>query len=203
MKIICVGRNYVEHINELGNAKPTSPVIFLKPDSSILPKNQPFIIPSFSENIHFETELVFKIDKVGKHIAQKFAHKYYSRFTLGIDFTARDIQNSLKKESLPWELSKGFDGACFVANKWLKTCDFNLQEINFSLHKNDTQVQLGNSEQMIWKIDELIAYVSQFFTLKIGDLIFTGTPAGVGQVLPNDVLSGFINEVKMFSLNIK
>ena len=203
MKIICIGRNYVDHINELKNLIPTSPVVFLKPDSSIIPNKNPFIIPSFSNNIHFETELVFKIDKVGKHISEKFAHKYYSKFTLGIDFTARDIQDNLKNQSLPWEISKGFDGATFVANKWFNVSDYNLDDIAFSLYKNDIQVQSAVSAQMIWKIDQLITYVSQFYTLKIGDIIFTGTPAGVGQVLNDDVLSGFIGSVKVFSLNVK
>lgn len=203
MKVICVGRNYVKHIEELKNQKPVEPVIFLKPDSSILPKNQPFFIPAFSNEVHYETELVFRIDKVGKHISKKFASKYYSKFTLGIDFTARDLQQNLKEKSLPWELSKGFDGSCFVSNQWLNVTDFNLNDIHFSLLQNENLVQKGNSSEMIYAIDEIIAYVSQFFTLKIGDLIFTGTPAGVGSVNIEDELKGFIENQNLFNLKIK
>ena len=203
MKVICVGRNYVKHIEELKNQKPLEPVIFLKPDSSILPKNQPFFIPAFSNEVHYETELVFRIDKVGKHILKKFASKYYSKFTLGIDFTARDLQQKLKEKSLPWELSKGFDGSCFVSNQWLNVTDFNLNDIHFSLLQNENLVQKGNSSEMIYTIDEIIAYVSQFFTLKIGDLIFTGTPAGVGSVNIEDELKGFIENQNLFNLKIK
>ncbi|GGE37171.1 fumarylacetoacetate hydrolase family protein [Psychroflexus planctonicus] len=203
MKVICVGRNYVKHIEELKNQKPDEPVIFLKPDSSILPKNQPFFIPPFSNDVHFETELVFRIDKVGKHISKKFASKYYSTFTLGIDFTARDLQQKLKEKSLPWELSKGFDGSCFVSNQWLNVSDFNLNDIHFSLLQNENRVQKGNSSEMIYSIDEIIAYVSQFFTLKIGDLIFTGTPAGVGPVHIDDELKGFVENENLFNLKIK
>lgn len=203
MKVICVGRNYVKHIEELKNQKPVEPVIFLKPDSSILPKNQPFFIPAFSNEVHYETELVFRIDKVGKHISKKFASKYYSKFTLGIDFTARDLQQKLKEKSLPWELSKGFDGSCFISNQWLNVTDFNLNDIHFSLLQNENLVQKGNSSEMIYTIDEIIAYVSQFFTLKIGDLIFTGTPAGVGSVNIEDELKGFIENQNLFNLKIK
>lgn len=203
MKVICVGRNYVKHIEELKNQKPDEPVIFLKPDSSILPTNQPFFIPPFSNDVHFETELVFRIDKVGKHISKKFASKYYSTFTLGIDFTARDLQQKLKEKSLPWELSKGFDGSCFVSNQWLNVSDFNLNNIHFSLLQNENRVQNGNSSEMIYSIDEIIAYVSQFFTLKIGDLIFTGTPAGVGPVHIDDELKGFVENENLFNLKIK
>lgn len=203
MKVICVGRNYVKHIEELKNQKPDEPVVFLKPDSSILPKNQPFFIPPFSNDVHFETELVFRIDKVGKHISKKFASKYYSTFTLGIDFTARDLQQKLKEKSLPWELSKGFDGSCFVSNQWLNVSDFNLNDIHFSLMQNENYVQKGNSSEMMYSIDEIIAYVSQFFTLKIGDLIFTGTPAGVGPVHIDDELKGFVENENLFNLKIK
>lgn len=203
MKVICVGRNYVKHIEELKNQKPDEPVVFLKPDSSILPKNQPFFIPPFSNDVHFETELVFRIDKVGKHISKKFASKYYSKFTLGIDFTARDLQQKLKDKSLPWELSKGFDGSCFVSNQWLNVSDFNLNDIHFSLLQNENRVQKGNSSEMMYSIDEIIAYVSQFFTLKIGDLIFTGTPAGVGSVHIDDELKGFVENENLFNLKIK
>ena len=203
MKIICVGRNYVDHAKELGNQKPNQPVIFLKPDSSILPKNQPFIIPPFSNEIHYETELVFKIDKVGKHISEKFAHKYYSKFTLGIDFTARDLQTELKNKSLPWELSKGFDGSCYVSKNWLSKEDFNINDLLFSLRQNNEVVQKAGSSYMIFSIDKIIAFVSQFYTLKIGDLIFTGTPAGVGKVSENDILTGFVEDKQLFNLKIK
>lgn len=203
MKVICIGRNYLKHAEELNNQKPEEPVIFLKPDSSILPRNQAFIIPPFSNQVHYEVELVYKIDKVGKYISKKFAHKYYSTFTIGIDFTARDLQAKLKEKSLPWEISKGFDGSCFVSKTWLNKTDFNLNEIHFSLLQNDKVVQQGNSSEMIFSIDEIIAYVSQFYTLKIGDLIFTGTPAGVGPVQMNDELKGYVEKEKLFNLKIK
>ena len=188
MKIICIGRNYIDHIKELSNQKPMNPVVFLKPDSSVIAKNQNFIIPSFSNEIHHEVELVVKINKVGKHIDKSFSHKYYDEIGLGIDFTARDIQSNLKEKGHPWEKSKAFDNSCMVG-------DFiNIQEIedilniNFELKKNSSIVQSGNSSNMLWKIDEIISYVSQYFTLKIGDLIFTGTPSGVSKVKSGDFL---------------
>ena len=202
MKIICIGRNYTDHIKELDNQKPKDPVIFLKPDTSLIQKNQPFFKPAFSEKIHHELELVIKINRVGKFIDKKFAHKYYENFTVGIDFTARDIQDELKNKRLPWEKSKAFDGSALVGN-WLNKKDFNLENLNFSLKKNSRLVQKGNSKLMLWKIDELISYVSQYFTLKIGDLIFTGTPAGVSKVISEDILEGYIDSTKMFSLKIK
>lgn len=203
MKIICVGRNYVDHIKELNNKKSKNPVIFLKPDSSILPKKQPFVIPPFSNEVHYEAEIVVKIDKVGKHIAPKFAHKYYSSFSLGIDFTARDLQEELKAASMPWEICKGFDGSCFVSQQWLPVYGYDVHQIDFSLRQNQEIVQQGNTSQMIWGIDEIIAYVSQFFTLKIGDYIFTGTPAGVGKVSAGDELEGFVGQKKLFNLKIR
>jgi 2-keto-4-pentenoate hydratase/2-oxohepta-3-ene-1,7-dioic acid hydratase in catechol pathway len=203
MKLICIGRNYTEHIKELANEKPENPVIFMKPDSAILPKQQHFYLPDFSENVHYEVEVLIKINKLGKHITPKFAHKYYSEVSLGIDFTARDVQSDLKKKGLPWEKAKGFDGSAIIG-KWLpKTYFKDLQNINFSLCKNGTVVQKGNTAMMLWKIDELIAYISTYFTLKIGDIIFTGTPAGVGKVSTNDYLEGYIEKKKMFSLHIK
>jgi 2-keto-4-pentenoate hydratase/2-oxohepta-3-ene-1,7-dioic acid hydratase in catechol pathway len=203
MKLICIGRNYTEHIKELANEKPENPVIFMKPDSAILPKQQHFYLPDFSENVHYEVEVLIKINKLGKHITPKFAHKYYSEVGLGIDFTARDVQSDLKKKGLPWEKAKGFDGSAIIG-KWLpKTYFKDLQNINFSLCKNGTVVQKGNTAMMLWKIDELIAYISTYFTLKIGDIIFTGTPAGVGKVSTNDYLEGYIEKKKMFSLHIK
>ena len=204
MKIICIGRNYTDHISELQNEKPEDPVIFLKPDTSILLKKQPFFIPDFSEEVHYEVEVLVKIKKVGKHIQEKFAHKYYDEIGLGIDFTARDLQKKLKEKGLPWEKAKAFDGAAVIGEKWLakdSVADINM--LNFSLEKNGETVQKGNTKLMLWKIDELIAYVSQFFTLKIGDIIFTGTPAGVGKVSPEDRLTGFIEDKQIFSIQTK
>lgn len=204
MKLICIGRNYTDHIAELENEKPNDPVIFQKPDTSILLKKQPFFIPDFSNDVHYEVELLVRITRVGKHIQPKFAHKYYDEIGLGIDFTARDLQANLKAKGLPWEKAKGFDGAAVIGEKWLDKNQFSdLNNINFSLKKNDEIVQNGNSSFMLWKIDELISYISTFFTLKIGDVIFTGTPAGVGPAVPEDNLTGFIEDEQIFSINIK
>lgn len=203
MKIICIGRNYTAHIEELQNERPVDPVVFIKPDSSVLPKEQDFYIPEFSNDIHYEVEVLVKIKKVGKHIDQKFAANYYDEIGLGIDLTARDLQQALKEKGLPWEKAKGFDGAT-VIGKWLpKTAFKDLNNINFTLSKNNELVQQGNTSLMLWKIDELIAYVSTFFTLKKGDVLFTGTPAGVGRVKTNDYLSGSLENIEMFQLNIK
>ena len=177
MKIICIGRNYIDHIKELSNQKPMNPVVFLKPDSAVIAKNQNFIIPSFSNEIHHEVELVIKINKVGKHIDKSFSHKYYDEIGLGIDFTARDIQNNLKEKGHPWEKSKAFDNSCMVGKFLKKEKLEDISKIEFSLKKNNEVVQSGCSNDMLWKIDELISYVSKYFTLKIGDLIFTGTPS--------------------------
>lgn len=202
MKIICIGRNYSDHINELNNEKPEAPVVFMKPDSSILLKTFPFVIPEFTKEVHHEVELVVKINKVGKYISPKFAHKYYDQIGLGIDFTARDLQAQLKAKGLPWEIAKSFDGATVVGEFKKKEEILNENGIAFSLVKNGEIVQSGNSNEMIWNIDELIAYVSQYFTLKIGDLIFTGTPAGVSKVSTGDVLEGFMGTDKMFGINV-
>jgi 2-keto-4-pentenoate hydratase/2-oxohepta-3-ene-1,7-dioic acid hydratase in catechol pathway len=203
MKLICIGRNYTKHIEELENEKPTDPVVFLKPDTAILLKKQPFFIPDFSNDVHHEVEVLVKINRVGKYIDKKFAHKYYDQIGLGIDFTARDLQSELKSKGLPWEKAKAFDGAAVVGN-WLPKSKFeNVNDINFSLHKNDELVQQGNTSLMLWKIDELIEYVSKYFTLKIGDIIFTGTPAGVGKVVANDKLKGFIEDEQLFSIHVK
>jgi len=203
MKLICIGRNYTDHIKELKNEKPTDPVVFLKPDTAILLKKQPFFIPDFSDDVHHEVEILVKIKKVGKHIDKQFAHKYYDDIGLGIDFTARDLQAQLKAKGLPWEKAKAFDGAA-VIGKWLPKTKFeDVDTINFSLKKNDEVVQKGNTELMLWKIDELIEYVSKYFTLKIGDIIFTGTPAGVGKVFANDILKGYIEDEELFSIKIK
>ena len=203
MKIICVGRNYADHIQELKSAVPTEPVLFLKPDSAVLLKNQPFFIPDFSNDVHHEVELLVRINRIGKHIDRKFAHKYYDEIGLGVDFTARDLQAKLKKEGLPWEKAKAFDGAA-VVGKFLKKDTFSdVNDIDFRLDRNGKTVQKGNSMLMMWKIDALIEYISKYFTLKIGDVIFTGTPAGVGSIQNEDVLVGFIGEIEMFSVKVK
>ncbi len=203
MKLICIGRNYTDHIEELQNERPTDPVVFLKPDTAILLKKQPFFIPDFSQDVHYEVEVLIKIKKVGKHIAKKFAHKYYDEIGLGIDFTARDLQAKLKAKGLPWEKAKGFDGAAVIGN-WLPKSEFtDVDNINFSLKQNEIVVQNGNTRLMLWKIDEIIEYVSKYFTLKIGDIIFTGTPAGVGRVNVEDRLVGFIEEKQLFSIRVK
>src|SRR5690606_16682523 len=203
MKLICIGRNYTDHIKELENEKPTDPVVFLKPDTAVLMKKQPFFIPDFSNDVHHEVEVLVKITKVGKYIDKKFAPKYYDAIGLGIDFTARDLQAKLKEKGLPWEKAKAFDGAALIGD-WLPKTEFdNLSNINFSLKKNGTVVQTGNTKHMLWKIDELIEYISKYFTLKIGDIIFTGTPAGVGRVDANDKLVGFIENKQMFSITVK
>ena len=203
MKLICIGRNYTDHIKELENEKPTDPVVFLKPDTAILLKKQPFFIPEFSNDVHYEVEILIKINRVGKYIDKKFAHKYYSEIGLGIDFTARDLQAQLKAKGLPWEKAKAFDGAAVIGS-WLPKEDFkDLNNLDFSLEKNDDVVQKGNTSLMLWKIDEIIEYVSKYFTLKIGDVIFTGTPAGVGKVVANDKLKGFIEDKQLFSITVK
>ena len=203
MKIICIGRNYKNHVNELNNIVPTEPVIFLKPDTSIILKKQPFFIPDFSNDIHYEVEVIVKINRVGKYISKEFAHKYYDKIGLGIDFTARDIQQNQKKFGLPWEKAKAFDGSALIG-KWVNKTSFDdINDINFSLMKNNELVQQGNTSQMLWDIDSIVAYVSSFFTLKIGDIIFTGTPAGVGAVKENDNLKGFINGDEFFDIKIR
>ena len=204
MKIICVGRNYTDHISELKNEKPEEPVLFQKPDTSILLKKQPFFIPDFSNDIHYEVEVLVKIKKIGKHIQEKFAHKYYDEIGLGIDFTARDLQNKLKEKGLPWEKSKAFDGAAVISDKWLQKMELPaVDELNFRLEKNGEVVQSSSTVHMLWKIDELIAYISSYFTLKIGDIIFTGTPAGVGKVATDDRLVGYLEDQQMFSIKVK
>lgn len=203
MKIICIGRNYSKHIEELQNERPEEPVIFLKPDSAILLKQHPFVIPEFSDDVHHEVEILVKINKVGKYIEPKFAHSYYDEIGLGIDFTARDLQSKLKEKGLPWEKSKAFDGSAVIGD-FLPKKDFSsLESVNFELISNGKSVQKGNTSHMLWKIDELIAYVSQFFTLKKGDIIFTGTPEGVSAVKPNDILEGFIENKKLFRIQVK
>jgi 2-keto-4-pentenoate hydratase/2-oxohepta-3-ene-1,7-dioic acid hydratase in catechol pathway len=193
----------VNHIAELNNERPDEPVIFLKPDTAILPKKTPFVIPEFSNEIHYEIEILVKINKVGKYINAKFAHKYYDEIGLGIDFTARDVQNKLKEKGLPWEKAKAFDGSAIIGDFLPKNNFSSTENITFELKNNGTTVQKGNTSRMLWKIDEIVSYVSQYFTLKKGDVIFTGTPEGVAKVSPNDVLEGFIEDKKVLRLHIK
>lgn len=203
MKIICIGRNYVNHAKELGNNIPTEPLFFLKPDTAIQPKGHPFFIPHFSNDIHYEVELVMKINKTGKHIEERFAHTYYDQIGLGIDFTARDIQEKCKAKGLPWEKAKGFDGSAQIGRNFIDKTELELNNITFSLEKNGEQVQLGNSKDMLFSFNKIIVHISKFYTLQIGDLIYTGTPEGVGAVKPSDTLKGFIGEKEMFKVMIK
>ncbi len=203
MKIFAIGQNYREHNRELGNSNPEEPVVFMKPDSAILRVNRPFYIPDFSNEIHYETELLVKINRVGKHIAPKFAHRYYDEIGLGIDFTARDVQRRLKAEGRPWEISKAFDNSAAIGAFLPKEQLGDVQNISFRLDIDGNTVQEGNSKDMIFEIDTLISYISRFFTLKIGDIIYTGTPAGVGEVKIGNRLQGFIFENKMFDFQIK
>lgn len=202
MKIICIGRNYTEHIRELGNETTEEPVIFLKPDSALFRQRDAFYIPDFTHDVHYEAEIVIKINRIGKSISEKFAHKYYTEYTLGIDFTARDVQQKLKEKGLPWEKAKAFDQSAVVGD-FLSTEGINFNHISFSLRKNGQTVQQGNTAMMIHSTNEIIAHVSQYFTLKIGDLIFTGTPAGVGKVNPGDVLDGYVENQKVFTVKVK
>jgi 2-keto-4-pentenoate hydratase/2-oxohepta-3-ene-1,7-dioic acid hydratase in catechol pathway len=203
MKIICIGRNYASHIEELQNERPVEPVVFIKPDSAVLLKQHPFVIPEFSEDVHHELEIIVKISKVGKYIEPKFAHKYYDEISVGIDFTARDLQAKLKAKGLPWEKAKAFDGSAVIGDFLPKEQFSSLENITFELTNNSKSVQIGDSSLMLWSIEELISYVSQYFTLKIGDIIFTGTPAGVAAVKPDDVLEGFLEGHKLFRIQIK
>lgn len=203
MKIICIGRNYLEHISELKNNKPEKPLFFLKPETALIPKNLPFFIPDFSNEIHYEVEIVLRINKVGKHIQQEFAHTYFDKIGIGIDFTARDVQEECKKNGHPWEIAKAFDFSAPVSN-FIDIQKFkDINNLNFRLEKNNQIVQNGNTKDMIFNFDEIISYVSKFVTLKIGDLIFTGTPAGVGKIQINDVLTAYIEETKLMELKIK
>tara|TARA_B110000438_G_scaffold242863_1_gene242611 strand:+ start:24 stop:635 length:612 start_codon:yes stop_codon:yes gene_type:complete len=203
MKIICIGRNYVDHAKELNNPIPKEPLFFLKPNSAILPKRNPFFIPNFSKNIHYEVELIIKICKLGKNIKESFAHTYYNEIGLGIDFTARDLQNQCKEKGHPWEIAKAFDQSAVVSNKFINKKNLNVNDINFSLKKNGELVQKGNSSAMLFNFDQIIAHVSQYMTLKIGDLIYTGTPAGVGPVIMGDELIGYLESKEAFKTKIK
>ena len=203
MKLICIGKNYLKHIHELNSKKEDDPVIFLKPDTSVIQKKQPFFIPEFSSDIHYEVEIILKFNRVGKHIEPKFSKKYFDKISLGIDFTARDLQRKFKENGLPWDIAKGFDNSAMIGD-WLNVDLFDdIDNINFRLEKNGEIVQKSNSSNMIWKIDQLISKASTFFTIKIGDIMFTGTPEGVGKVVENDLLEGYIDDKKVFSVRAK
>ena len=202
MKIICIGRNYVKHIEELGNSRPTDPVIFLKPDTALLKNNAPFYYPDFSKDIHYEVELLVKIKKSGKSVQREFSHQYYDQIGIGIDLTARDLQSSAKKKGLPWEKAKSFNGSAPISS-FIDLGDRDVQNIGFSLLQNGETVQESNTSLMLFPVDDIIAYVSQFITLKKGDIIFTGTPEGVGPIKIGDQLTGFLDGVKMLELEIK
>jgi 2-keto-4-pentenoate hydratase/2-oxohepta-3-ene-1,7-dioic acid hydratase in catechol pathway len=203
MKIFCVGRNYSDHAKELNNDIPDEPVIFMKPKSALLQPHTPFYYPEFTNELHYECELVLRIAKNGKYIQEKFANKYYDAVTAGIDFTARDIQNELKSKGLPWEKAKAWDNSA-VIGKWMPLADLkDRNKINFSLQKNKEVVQTGNSEEMIFDFDYIVSYISNFFSINIGDLIFTGTPAGVGEIVVGDEIEAFMEEQSMFTLEVK
>jgi 2-keto-4-pentenoate hydratase/2-oxohepta-3-ene-1,7-dioic acid hydratase in catechol pathway len=203
MKVICIGRNYLDHVKEMNAALPSAPVFFLKPDTSILTRNRPFYYPDFSKEIHYECELVVRISKVGKNIQTRFAGTYYDEIGIGLDFTARDLQDECKKKGLPWLISKGFDNAAPIG-KFLPKSNFtDLKKINFHLDLNGNTVQTGNSGDMIFPFEELISYVSRFITLKMGDLIYTGTPVGVGPVKIGDRLEAYIENEKLLKCDIR
>ena len=203
MKIICIGRNYADHAKELNNPVPTEPVFFLKPDTALLPKKNPFVYPSFSKNIQHEVEIVIKINRLGKHIEEKFAHKYYTEIGVGVDFTARDLQQQCKEQGMPWEKAKAFDGSA-PTSPFTPIDQFDdINDLDFSIQINGETKQVGNTKDMLFNFNQIIAYVSQFFTLKIGDLIYTGTPAGVGPIQINDTIACFIEDKKMLSFNVK
>ena len=203
MKFICIGRNYRDHALELNNQVPSEPVIFMMPDTALLRGNSPFYIPQFSNEVHHEVEILVRICKVGRSIEERFAHRYYDEIGIGIDFTARDLQDELKKKGLPWEKAKAFDSSAYVSEFFPKSKYGDLTNLNFGLKINGETKQSGNTSEMIFTIDQIISYVSRFFTLKIGDIIFTGTPAGVGRVNANDVLELFIEEESMAICKIK
>jgi len=203
MKIICIGRNYADHAKELNNPVPAEPVFFLKPDTALLPKNNPFVYPSFSKNVHHEVEIAIKINRLGKHIEEKFAHKYYNEIAVGVDFTARDLQQACKEKGLPWEKAKAFDGSA-PTSKFVSITQFkDINKLNFKITINGALKQEGNTSNMLFNFNQIIAYVSQFFTLKIGDIIYTGTPSGVGPIAINDKIKCFIEDEEMLSFNVK
>jgi 2-keto-4-pentenoate hydratase/2-oxohepta-3-ene-1,7-dioic acid hydratase in catechol pathway len=203
MKIFCVGRNYVAHAKEMGNEIPDEPVIFMKPKSALLQPHTPFYYPEFTNELHYECELVLRISKNGKYIQEKFASKYYDALTTGIDFTARDIQNELKQKGLPWEKAKSWDNSAAIGKWVLFSAIKNKKDINFGLYKNKELVQQGNSTMMVHNFDKIVSYISMFFSVNIGDMVFTGTPAGVGEVVVGDELEGFLEDESMFKLEVK
>jgi 2-keto-4-pentenoate hydratase/2-oxohepta-3-ene-1,7-dioic acid hydratase in catechol pathway len=202
MKIICVGRNYKKHAQELGNEVPEEPVLFMKADSSLMRQRDAFYIPDFSSDVHYEAEIVIRINRLGKRIQSKFAPKYYAQYTIGIDFTARDVQKKLKEKGLPWEKAKAFDSSA-VCGDWLDVEGVDLANLKFELKKNGEIVQSGNTKDMLYPINDLVEHASEYFTLKIGDLIFTGTPEGVGKVESGDVLEGFIEGKQILRVRVK
>lgn len=202
MKIFCIGRNYADHAKELGNQVPTEPVVFMKPDTALLPKKNPFFIPDFSNDVHHELELVVRIHRIGKSIEAKFAHRYYNQVTVGIDFTARDVQRTCKEKGLPWEKAKAFDGSAPIG-KWVDLDNRDVQNLGLELKCNGEVVQAGNTCDMIFPVDQLIEHISRYFTLKIGDLIFTGTPAGVARVQENDLLEASLDGEQLLSVRVK
>lgn len=202
MKIFCIGRNYSEHAKELGNAVPENPVVFSKPDTALLKNGEAFYLPEFSQDVHHEIELVIRINKVGKNIQEKFAHNYFNEIGLGVDFTARDLQAQLKAKGLPWELAKGFDGSAPLGD-FFSIEGLDLNNINFGLKKNDVWVQQGNTRDMIFSFAQIVSFISRYFTLKVGDLIYTGTPAGVGSVVIGDKLVGFVEDKQMLAFEVK
>ena len=203
MKIICIGRNYLPHIKELGHQVPENPTFFLKPDSSVITRNRPFFLPDFSQQMEYEVEILVRIDKVGKCIQERFAHTYYHEIGLGIDFTARDLQKKCIERGDPWEIAKAFDGSAVISQFVEKDQFADLNNLNFRLDLNGTTVQSGNSGDMIFSIDKIVSYISQFFTLKTGDIIFTGTPKGVGKVAINDRLEGWLEDRKLLNFRVK
>ena len=205
MKIICIGRNYSEHVHELNNELPSEPLFFLKPDSSVLHKRHAFYIPEWTSDVHYEVEVVVKILKRGKAVLQKFASRYYCEVGLGIDFTARDVQTQLKQAGHPWEKAKAFDGSAVISDKFIPLDELgkDIQDLRFSLLINNREVQLGHTAEMIFSVDNLIVYLSNYMTLKTGDLIFTGTPSGVGSVAPGDKITGFLEGYQMLNVNVK
>lgn len=203
MKIICIGRNYADHAKEMNAPLPIVPIFFMKPETSLLRPGTPFFYPSFSNDVHFECELIVKIDRVGKNIAEKFAHKYYSEIGLGIDFTARDLQAECKKNGHPWEIAKAFEGSAGISNEFISKSELDISNLSFSMKQNGSTVQQGSAADMIFSIDTIISYISKFMTLKKGDLIYTGTPSGVGPIQIGDTLSGYIGDGKMFDVKVK
>lgn len=202
MKILAIGRNYAKHIEELNNERPDEPVVFGKPETAILKNNAPFYYPDFSKDIHHEVEILIKICKVGKNIDEKFAHKYYDEIGIGVDFTARDLQSKAKSKGLPWDLAKGFNGSAPIS-EFVPKSEFDLSNLNFSLKKDGTDVQVGNTSLMLFSFDYIISYVSKFFMLKKGDIIFSGTPEGVGPVQMGNRLEAFIEDKKMLDFEVK